>query len=228
MPSPAASPSTPTASRSPPERPTHKELLKRILSRTPFLSAARLCTNPVGAEPSRRTRASDGVTAPPVSPPESGPNGTRKGTDRGLRALRRSMPRGRSAARSAGGRTRTAAPRPDPLPGATSRDSPRRTRQIRRTSGGVDVPGRGPSLGARPLARSWERIARIRALGSQPPPPPGWRGAPEKPYPRLVILRQPVRVRGGKLIEIVGGASMCRVPTVRHRMSGLRAVAPRR
>ena len=107
------------------------------------------------------------------------------------------MPRGRSAARSAGGRTRTAAPGPDPLPGATSRDSPRRTRQIRRTSGGVDVPGRGPSLRARPLARSWERIARIRALGSQPPPPPpGWRGAPEKPYPRLVILRQPVRVRG--------------------------------
>jgi len=50
------------------------------------------------------------------------------------------------------------------------------------------VPGRSPSLDARPLARSWEGIARIRALGSQPPPPPpGWRGAPEKAYPRLVI-----------------------------------------
>src|ERR1700737_3364375 len=42
-----------------------------------------------------------------------------------------------------------------------------------------------PSLDARPLVRSWERIARIRALGSQPPPlAPEWPGAPEKPYSR--------------------------------------------
>jgi hypothetical protein len=34
------------------------------------------------------------------------------------------------------------------------------------------------------LVRSWERIARMRALGSQPPPPPapGWRGVPDKRY----------------------------------------------
>src|SRR5205823_3083444 len=62
-------------------------------------------------------------------------------------------------------------------------DSPCQTRQIRRTSSGADVPGRRPSLDARLLARSWERNARIRALGSQPPPSGSWvaRG-PDKRY----------------------------------------------
>src|SRR5205085_12142547 len=64
-------------------------------------------------------------------------------------------------------------------------DSPRQTRQIHRTSSGADVPGRRPSLDARLLARSWERNARIRALGSQPPPSGSWvaRG-PDKRYAR--------------------------------------------
>src|SRR5205085_10083116 len=62
-------------------------------------------------------------------------------------------------------------------------DSPRQTQQVRRTSSGADVPGRSPSLDARLLARSWERNARIRALGSQPPPYGPWvpRG-PDKRY----------------------------------------------
>jgi len=35
------------------------------------------------------------------------------------------------------------------------------------------------------LVRSWERIARIRALGSQPPPPaPGWRAEVRTSHPR--------------------------------------------
>src|SRR5437667_8444481 len=49
------------------------------------------------------------------------------------------------------------------------------------------------SISDQPWVRSWERIARMRALDSQPPPPaPGWRGGPDKPYPgiRLVIVRQ--------------------------------------
>ena len=49
-------------------------------------------------------------------------------------------------------------------------------------------------ISAQPWVRSWERIARMRALGSQPPPPaPGWRGCPDKPYPgiRLAIVRRP-------------------------------------
>src|SRR5207244_8940204 len=49
------------------------------------------------------------------------------------------------------------------------------------------------SISNQPWVRSWERIARMRALGSQPSPPaPGWRGGPDKPYPgiRLAIVRQ--------------------------------------
>src|SRR5205807_7843873 len=80
-------------------------------------------------------------------------------------------------------------------------DSPRETRQVRRTSSGADVPGRRPSLDARLLARSWERNARIRALGSQPPPccrPPRLMGGAGSGQAirgiRLAILRQPVWV----------------------------------
>ena len=49
---------------------------------------------------------------------------------------------------------------------------------------------------ARLLARSWERNARIRALGSQPPPSGSWvaRGSGQAIRGiRLAILRQPCR-----------------------------------
>src|SRR5205085_4352762 len=93
---------------------------------------------------------------------------------------------------SQGARTRSRAPTAKST--RLLADSPRRTRQIHRTSSGADVPDRRPSLDARLLARSWERNVRIRALGSQPPPSGSWvaRGSGQAIRGiRLAILRQP-------------------------------------
>src|SRR5882757_7948764 len=56
-----------------------------------------------------------------------------------------------------------------------------RSRPSRNSTEGVSEFVHGPfpadlSVSDQPLVRRWEGIARMRALGSQPPPPaPGWR-----------------------------------------------------
>src|SRR5882762_11149856 len=56
-----------------------------------------------------------------------------------------------------------------------------RSRPSRNSTEGVSEVVHGPfsadlSVSDQPLVRRWEGIARMRALGSQPPPPaPGWR-----------------------------------------------------